>query len=174
MTLHAVMGKGNTLEEAITVALNTYNKEDDTVQKTFHHTDLKERWIPPQGELEFDNELTIEYLCIIWYTARRIQQQEPEYKYIGSEGINPNDPDWLKKWELIQEGMYQEQPSLIKPLNVHPVEDTWTDEDTEWRLNTTEFGDETQWMGIDTPVTSPEGSGLMKQENPHSDTDSEK
>lgn len=152
MTLKAVIGLGNTIENSILSALQTYNEEDYTEQKTFHHSDLQERYIENTDELEC--------LCIIWYSARKIQQQEPEYKYIGSTGVDPNDPDWLTKWQ-------QSQPSLIEPTKIQDVPDEWEELLASGRVG--------PYVPTDnTSEKSPDGSGSTEDENTTLDTGSEK
>jgi hypothetical protein len=80
--LRRVIGYGDDVEEASQSATNQYNSiENRTV---FHKADI---FPTTTGKI----------VVIIWLTEEHLEQINPTFEYIGSRGIDPNDPDWREK-----------------------------------------------------------------------------
>lgn len=66
------------------------------------------------------------YVTTIWYTelTQPIQRIQNEHEYIGSTSIDPNDPDWLQKWNTHNTPVTsQEGSGDTKPSNTYQTMD---------------------------------------------------
>lgn len=104
MTLKATVGIDTSYLGALVMALDDYNKDEE--RKQYHETLVTNS----------DHNVTVTIMYSIIVPIQALQQAE-KHEYVGSQGIDPNDPDWERKWKEAQ-GIDQE--SL----------------DAEWRLNT--------------------------------------
>ncbi len=139
--LKVAQGLGANIIDAQERAIEEYNKVEGQI--TYH-------------EHEFiqlkDTETNADFwACCIWYTVRQTDKQRVEaaYDFIGSHGVNPNDPDWQEKLAAMQAFETAEETDIRETA------------ETDWFLNTEEY----------TPVASLEGSGATEIENPYSDMD---
>ena len=85
MTLKAVVGIAYDYIEALTMALNDYNKDD--IRKQYHETLVR------NDDATF--VVTITYSTV--EPVQTIKPQEPTWEFIGHKGVSPNDPDWKEK-----------------------------------------------------------------------------
>ena len=89
--LRAVMAYGRDLEDAVTAALNHYNEID--ARKIFHKADVDDTITKTT-----EDGIIFHARVIIWFTANTDDPIEPDIPtFIGSQGIDPNDPDWREK-----------------------------------------------------------------------------
>ena len=94
-TLRSVITYGSSVEDAVQAALNTYNAID--ARKIYHRSDIRE------DLLILKEDRTYTARVIIWFTANTDDPIEPELPtFIGSRGIDPNDPDWREKLNQLQ------------------------------------------------------------------------
>jgi len=125
MSLKVIVGKADTMMDALAMALGKFNEETDERRefKSSQHQIIMEA-------TEDGTDFKDQHYFFICYIAHEIKQQEPDYKYIGSTEINPQDPDWLTKWQEQQNekiGPYFPEPSLIQPIRIEDVLEDWND-----------------------------------------------
>lgn len=89
--LKIVFGYGLDDETAIVSAIAEYNSTIG--RKTYHES--KVRQIQPNGGIT-------QFRCEIWYTvadpsAAEQQREAEKFMFIGSDDIDPYDPDWREK-----------------------------------------------------------------------------
>lgn len=86
--LKIVFGYGADDEIAIGNALDAYNSVEG--RKTYHESKVR--------QLTDGN-----FRCEVWYTLNQSeaekQKEAEKHLFIGSEDIDPNDPNWREKWE---------------------------------------------------------------------------
>lgn len=83
--LRAVISNGTTLEEALITAVDLYNEID--LRKVFHKADIVEDTASQYNR----------YQLIIWFTVMEDTPVVEPPTFIGSRGIDPNDPNWREK-----------------------------------------------------------------------------
>ncbi len=104
--LRVAIGKADNYEDSIIAAVEQYNEVEGS--KSFH--DRQTIMLPGI------------FITTIFFTVREVTQQEPKHEFIGSEGIDPNDPNWREKWEAMNsqgyDGSYQVEVSPSAELEV--------------------------------------------------------
>lgn len=86
--LNVAMSYARSYQEAILGAIKLYNEIEG--QKIYHERHVH--------KIEDAHE-NAQFMCEIWFTLRVIEQQPPKYEFVGSQGIDPTDPNWREKWE---------------------------------------------------------------------------
>ena len=89
--LQVILSYGNTYAEAITDAVSKYNSFDG--DKIFHDKSVYLADIDVNGIL-------YKYGCEIWFTLHTRVQIPEQFEFVGSHGVDPNDPNWREKLSL--------------------------------------------------------------------------
>jgi hypothetical protein len=92
MPLRVAMGFGETREQSIYNAVTEYNRVEG--YKVFHKSDTGFEFDTPAENPE---AMTGTFQTEIWFTTTAIDPPKPDFTYIGSVGIDPNDPEWKEK-----------------------------------------------------------------------------
>jgi len=98
--LRRVIGYGDDIEDASKSAVDQYNSIDN--RTVFHKTDI----FPTT---------TGKVVVILWFTEEHLEPINPVFEFIGSRGVNPNDPDWREKLNLVTEDSYTDIASVASP-----------------------------------------------------------
>ena len=103
--LHVALGYGDTREEAIKAAVTQYNEIEGT--KVFH---AQETGVEFEENPNNPDELKGVYITEVWFTLMEKSQQDSEPKFIGSEKLDPKDPNWREKWN-------QQNTNKVEPVS---------------------------------------------------------
>lgn len=109
--LKVILGKGDVLETAVVAAINKFN-EPTTEARYFHTAQVLTRLVT--GD---------EFQCILWYHTTEEQPINKEFRFIGSEGIDPNDPNWREKLEAFMKEDIQDTPVTSQEAPQEATED---------------------------------------------------